>query len=206
MVNNELDPYNLDIIEEANKLRFQNNLLDPYFNLISFLDLHNSDERAVLCPLPDDSPELIACEGSCSPFQKTIYIREADYNRLVDLSKNAKLQLTALDKRLRFTIAHELGHVVLIGNDASYLFFRKEGKELPPYKDPEKQANCFAAALLVPSFYYLPVFCKLSVEEVADMCKASIACTRRQLGLYQMLLEIYPNSPRIRMLLGGDLI
>ena len=61
----------------------------------------------------------------------------------------------------RFTLAHEIGHVLTIGTemDLKMRFTSSTGtpsqvvqrrRNTPPYRDPEWQADCFAAALLMP--------------------------------------------------------
>ena len=59
--------------------------------------------------------------------------------------------------RARFTAAHEVGHVVLhvrqlqqqIVSYGGPSLFRKN--QIPPYRDPEVQANVFASRLLMPT-------------------------------------------------------
>lgn len=49
--------------------------------------------------------------------------------------------------RTRFTVAHELGHVVLHGDDALDL----DGRADPDHQEQiEREANAFAARLLIP--------------------------------------------------------
>lgn len=50
--------------------------------------------------------------------------------------------MTAAQKRkIRFTVAHELGHILL-----GHLSYRMENKAIPDFA--ENEANCFAAALI----------------------------------------------------------
>ncbi len=79
---------------------------------------------------------------------KTIILSEETYEGLHDG-----------DGRARFTVAHELGHVIV---HAPYLSeststrqnsvgVRLNRSSLAPYEDPEVQANAFAARLLMPT-------------------------------------------------------
>ena len=53
--------------------------------------------------------------------------------------------------RDRFTIAHELGHFFLMCKFGVRFSRAAPDAKLPPYIDPEWQANCFAGELLAPS-------------------------------------------------------
>lgn len=64
---------------------------------------------------------------------------------------------TATD-RLRLTIAHELGHLIL-----------HFGKKISTDRDAEKEAYQFAMELLVPSRMIKPYFTKLSLDKLADL-------------------------------------
>ena len=83
-------------------------------------------------------------EAVTNPKRKVTFLRPDVYDGLLDG-----------DNRARFTTCHELGHLLLHSNvDSDFTassqvrFFRKE--ELPPYRDPEWQADNFAGALLMP--------------------------------------------------------
>lgn len=57
--------------------------------------------------------------------------------------------------RQRFTIAHELGHYILhkdyVKNDSEYKVLLRRPLKDQNYTKEEKEANCFAAYLLVPN-------------------------------------------------------
>ena len=65
-------------------------------------------------------------------------------------------QLVMHDPRARFTTSHEVGHAILhfkqlnsnLKNNNRKLYRRNS---IPAFRDPEWQANAFAAALLMPS-------------------------------------------------------
>ena len=48
-------------------------------------------------------------------------------------------------------MAHELGHLFFVGVESITL--AREDGDIPPYKDPEWQANAFAGELLAPYEY-----------------------------------------------------
>lgn len=87
-------------------------------------------------------------------IQKKIYIKESVYNRAAEGST-----------RDRFTIAHEIGHIIMHTNRIIVC----RGEEIKKYEYPEWQADHFAAELLVPVFHIND----LSVEEIADKYKVS---------------------------------
>ena len=70
------------------------------------------------------------------PTTNTLCIRESVYNGAC-----------AGNGRDRFTLAHELGHILL--HRRGYSFARAD-VEVPAYRDPEWQANTFASMLLLP--------------------------------------------------------
>lgn len=96
------------------------------------------------------------------------------------------------DDRQAFTLAHELGHWLLHHQDL------EEGSELAVMyrktdpsrnNDPkEKEANCFAANLLVPKFLLDKYVNKASVPELAKIFGVS-----KQLITYRLQFE-YENS------------
>lgn len=60
-----------------------------------------------------------------------------------------------------FTVAHEIGHLFLHQNAASYAR-SKQSKDIKPYENSEWQADQFAAELLMP--HHLCVKCKDATE------------------------------------------
>lgn len=84
--------------------------------------------------------ELEMRHGESILGQKIIRIREDVYNRAC-----------AGHGRDRLTMAHELGHIILHQKE-DIVLTRSEGT-IPPYMDPEWQANAFAGELLAPFQY-----------------------------------------------------
>ena len=76
--------------------------------------------------------------------------------------------------RQRFSIAHEIGHRVLHGEDGITVYNR----EMSPNDDPkEREANIFASRLLAPMcvLHFMGVN---SPEEIAELCNISITAAR----------------------------
>lgn len=52
--------------------------------------------------------------------------------------------------RKRFTIAHEIGHIVLHADDGNFVDYRHDGDYADEDRPKEREANLFAANLLMP--------------------------------------------------------
>ena len=101
--------------------------------------------------------EMGECEGLTFPEKDEIVIREDVYKRAVDGGG-----------RERLTIAHELYHYLEHSNQ-TVAFARTDGSAIPPYKDPEWQADAFGGELLIP--YDLAK--NLIIEEIMEKCAVS---------------------------------
>lgn len=84
--------------------------------------------------------EMGAKHGETIPSENRIRIREDVYERACNGYG-----------RDRLTMAHELGHLLL--HRVETITFAREDGGIPPYKDPEWQANAFAGELLAPYEY-----------------------------------------------------
>ena len=84
--------------------------------------------------------EMGTKHGETIPSENRIRIREDVYERACNGYG-----------RDRLTMAHELGHLLL--HRAETITFAREDGDIPPYKDPEGQANAFAGELLAPYEY-----------------------------------------------------
>jgi transcriptional regulator with XRE-family HTH domain len=81
--------------------------------------------------------EMEGEEGRTIPAQQKIILREDVYTKA-----------WKGDGRARFTVAHEIGHLLLHSDVA----FTRSSDSYPVYRDSEWQANTFSAALLMPPF------------------------------------------------------
>lgn len=115
-------------------------------NMIQILEHDMYDYCGVKLELVDDLPIEIEAQ---TVFQtKRIQITELCYEKLC-----------ADSPRDRFTTAHETGHCILHLPEISniqLLAARGSSYKIRPFEEPERQANYFAAALLMP----LPTLCE----------------------------------------------
>lgn len=88
-------------------------------------------------------------------------------------------------QRSRFTVAHELGHIIL-GHVGKY---RLINREPDPSDNPIGQAaNVFASRLLAPACVLWG--CRISsAEEIAWICNISLTAARYRYMRYQILLK-----------------
>jgi len=119
--------------------------------------------------IPDK--EMGNCDGKTFPELSLIQIKESVYMGACEGKP-----------RDRFTIAHEIGHLLLHGqNNVSHARIDDPNKKIKPYENPEWQANVFAAELLIP----IEQINGLSAKEVADKCKVSFTAAEIQLNYVQ---------------------
>ena len=95
------------------------------------------EEEFHICILPKD--EMGNIHGLACPDEKCIKIREDVYERAINGYG-----------RDRFTIAHEIGHYLLHNNETVRLARIEQNKRIEAYRNPEWQADTFAAELLMP--------------------------------------------------------
>ena len=85
--------------------------------------------------------------------------------------------------RIRFSLAHELGHIFLHDTSAGTRYNR----EPDPHDDPiETEANLFAARLLAPAIVLHDVRA-YEPEEIADLCRISLQAARFRAERLQQL-------------------
>lgn len=135
------------------QLRIENEKMFPIVELLDiFKDCFEDFEYEVIS---DD--EFVSNSYAYTDVSKgVVYIRESVYNGA-----------TLGNGRDRFTIAHEIGHYTLHNKINNYLHRTDDNIKL--YEDPEWQANCFAAELLVPH----NLIEELSIEEIVAECAVS---------------------------------
>ncbi|PZT06150.1 hypothetical protein A7X87_08395 [Stenotrophomonas maltophilia] len=108
-----------------------------------------------------------SAHGLTFPETAEIWLREDVYEGFL-----------ADQPRDRFTVAHELGHL-LMHNGVSLARNMKKPSELKPYENSEWQANTFAGALLIPT----ATAQRLRDEwEVAEACGVSFDAARVRLA------------------------
>ena len=104
--------------------------------------------------------------------------------------------------RVRFTIAHELGHVLLghLGDGEHTVYNRESSSEDAP---EEHTANVFASRLLAPACV-LHALGAVTPEQIAAVCDISIAAARLRAGRMGVLEQRgkYGSSPLERQVLA----
>ncbi|MGC4032429.1 MAG: ImmA/IrrE family metallo-endopeptidase [Tepidisphaeraceae bacterium] len=130
------------------------------FDVLSYVEFHLLKEHETDCRVTDQLPPGTWAETRLS---------------LMILSEGTYLEAADDQAFARFTIAHEIGHVVL-HRDLMMKHFQSSQQgtqcplfsrgELEPYCDPEWQANEFAAALLMPQAGMISLRQRISNREV----------------------------------------
>lgn len=137
---------------------------DPVFPVLGFLEFGLGQVVDGMFYDVMSKEELGAREGAVDPLRRALYVREDVY----DAAEKG-------NGRARFTIAHEIGHAVMHVGTLNRAGF---ARTIPAYRDPEWQANRFAAALLMPR---LLVSQYSTVAEVVDAFHVSSAAARLRL-------------------------
>lgn len=106
-------------------------------------------------------------EGETYPSKHKIIIREDIYDKACNN-----------DGRSRYTIAHEIGHLILHENSSVALCRLENITQIKAYENPEWQANEFASELLAP----LNLIENLSVKEIQEKCGVSFSEAKIQLS------------------------
>lgn len=123
------------IIKVAAQFRDMFGLDDPY------LPAERVIEHLMPAAMPGFEYEVLGHgemgnrHGYWDPMSRTLALREDVYEGLVKQNR-----------RDRFTAMHEAGHAILHRGQLN----RSMGGAIPAYRDPEWQANTFAAAILMP--------------------------------------------------------
>lgn len=157
----------LEIRESANLLRRVFELQDDenlpithlFENGLSIIDPQYNYEIAGINEMPNQV-------GLAQPSENKIIIREDAYEGAI-----------AGIGQHRFTIAHEIGHYFLHREGVVSLARTSGNILIPAYKQPEWQANTFAAELLAPPH----IIKGMSPEEVRDRCGVSLQVAHIQL-------------------------
>jgi Zn-dependent peptidase ImmA (M78 family) len=102
--------------------------------------------------------ELVGVEGLTLPNEHLIILPETVY-----------WDAAAGMGRARFSVAHEISHYFQI--DSKTVALCRAGMKLPPYRDPEWQANTLAAELLIPPNLSIGMY----AEEIVHAFGVSLA-------------------------------
>lgn len=131
---------------------------EPYFDIVRFLDIELPKLDPGFSLVIEDQETLGECHGLTYPDRDEIHIRSDVYER-ADRGSG----------RDRFTMAHELFHLLQhVKENISYAR-TLEGAEIPAYRSPEWQADAFGGELLMPAH----LIADMTVEEVVNKCGVS---------------------------------
>lgn len=119
------------------KIGFLENEDEPYIDIVRLYEYFLQQIGVEFIVLPIN--ELGSKHGETLIGTNIIRIREDVYNRACEGYG-----------RDRFTMAHELAHLLLHRLENLSLAREIDGVEIPAYKNPEWQANAFAGELLAP--------------------------------------------------------
>lgn len=93
------------------------------------------------------------------------------------------------DQRNRFTIAHELGHILLKHITTDGVHITTINREPSPRDDPEEQqANVFAARLLAPACVLWGMHVS-SAPQIAEVCQISETAATFRMNRLQLLYD-----------------
>ncbi len=113
--------------------------------IIPIYDIADSEGLSVkIIPMPET---LKGVSGFLDPDKKIIYVNVED-----------------APSRQNFTVAHELGHYLLKHDPSQYQVLLRF-PELNGKEPQEKEANCFAANLLVPESMLKKIIKKYDIKE-----------------------------------------
>lgn len=81
------------------------------------------------------------------------YATTSQDGRVLKIREDTYAKACAGEGRARFTLAHELGHMIMHCCGVE-VFALTSGEHVPHYRHSEKQANYFAASLLMPARFF----------------------------------------------------
>lgn len=136
-----------------------------YFPIVNFLEIMPEIFQDFSFQIVEDDEMESYKHAETDVNNEIIYIKQSVYNGACEGNG-----------RDRFTIAHEIGHYLLLS--VSKVKFSRTSSTPKVYEDPEWQANVFAGELLVPHHlikrYKRP-------ETIAKKCGVSISAALLQL-------------------------
>ncbi len=145
-------------------LGLENEIFFPVIEVLEIMPDIFGEEEFMFEIVPDgEFPESV--QGDTDVMNHYMRIKESVYDGAY-----------AGNGRDRYSIAHEIGHYVLMS--VMGFGFRRNLKKcsIKPYEDPEWQADCFAGELLMP--YHL--IQEMSKEEIMQKCKVSFTAACNQ--------------------------
>ena len=115
-------------------------------------------------PQIDESFKYEYCQKNELPAN--VYAYYSPIDNLMKIREDVYIGASNGNSRDRFTLAHEVGHYFLHNE---VILTRKSESEIPPYENPEWQANVFAGELLIPSQEIIG----MEISEIMCNCNVS---------------------------------
>lgn len=126
----------------------------PYFPIVHFIEWVLANPESGMDFEIVDENEMQNMYGTMNTGRNVMTIREDVYKRAVEGNP-----------RDRFTLCHELGHYLL--HQPECISYARG--DVPTYRNPEWQANTFAAELMAPR----GLVKDMTIEEIAQKCGMS---------------------------------
>jgi Zn-dependent peptidase ImmA (M78 family) len=140
-----------------------------FFPIVDLLDVY--------CEMFDNFSYEIVEE---SEMESSIHADTDVKNGHIRIKESVYLGAINGSGRDRMTIAHEIGHFTMI-NACGFKLNRTFSQRSKAYNDPEWQAKCFAAELLIDN----RLVSKMSAEEITEKCGVSFEAASYQCDVYQ---------------------
>ena len=137
-------------------LNFEDVLYCPIVDVIETLAANDELDYEIV-----NEDEMLDTYGTTNTINNIMKIRENVYDGAVKGNP-----------RDRFTLCHEFGHWLL--HQPKYISFARGN--IPIYRNPEWQANTFAAELMIP---YNLVY-GMNLDEIVNKCGVSYTCAKIQ--------------------------
>jgi len=132
-----------EIDDLTENLRRQYNQLNtPYFRILEILELVMSNDQ-----------KMFQIEVVSKDDMRTEYATTHQDGRHLRIREDVYIRASRGEGRARFTLAHELGHLIMHCCGIE-VFALASGEYVPAYRHSEKQADYFAASLLMPKKYF----------------------------------------------------
>jgi len=113
-----------------------------YFPIVEVLELVMSNKFRMF------DIEIVSREDMPEEYATT-----SQTGRLMRIREDTYRKACSGNGRARFTLAHELGHIIMHCCGVE-VFALASGEHVEPYRHSEKQANYFAASILMPKRFF----------------------------------------------------
>lgn len=153
----------------AIKVRQAFNIEEPFLDIVRLLDV-------VLPAVYDQFEYQILEDAELDPDHARTYPEK----KIIQVQQSVDKRARDFVGRDRFTLAHELGHLVL-HQDAD-MGLRRAKQSDKAYECSEWQANCFAGELLIPHTH---INKSDSIEDIMDRFRVSYQAAGIQFDIYQ---------------------